>query len=49
MLRSNTHFEQIPIETVKALVPQEIHEDESTERIETTKEKNSENSLETEV
>lgn len=48
MLRSNTHFEQIPIEAVKALVPQAIHEDESTERLEQTKEKNSKNSLETE-
>jgi hypothetical protein len=29
MLRPDTHFEQVPLEVVKSLVQEEIHEDEN--------------------
>ena len=38
-MRSDTHFEQIPLETIKALVQQEPHEEEKAEKLQVTKEK----------
>jgi hypothetical protein len=45
MRRSNTHFEQIPIEAVQALVTQEIHDNENTEQLEQAQEKDTKTSL----
>jgi hypothetical protein len=36
-LRSDTHFEQIPLENIKALVQEEPHEEEKAEQHQTTK------------
>jgi hypothetical protein len=45
MLNSRTHFEQIPLEAIKTLVPEEIREDKNAERLEQTKEEDSKTSL----
>jgi hypothetical protein len=40
-LRSDTHFEQIPLETIKALVQEEPHDEEKAEHLQATKGKGS--------
>jgi len=42
-LRSDTHFEQIPLETIKALVPEEPREEEKAEQVEASKEEDFQN------
>jgi hypothetical protein len=37
MLRSDTHFEQIPLETIKALIQGNPHEEEKAEQVQATK------------